>query len=180
MKKLILMVCLLGVAVFLNSCSETEQMPDIEKLRIADIGKLRKSAERGNAKAQNNLGVCYTFGIGVERNYVEAEKWFSKSADQGNRVAYYYLGCYYDQGMGVKQDYAEAVKWFSKAADQGHARSQYNLSSYYATGEGVTKDDAEAVKWLRKAAKNGDGIAESFLKRMSPGMELNKLLKDRY
>ncbi|MEY5063215.1 MAG: Sel1 repeat, partial [Verrucomicrobiota bacterium] len=35
----------------------------------------------------NNLGICYLQGMGVEKNEVEAEKWFSRAAAQGNRDA---------------------------------------------------------------------------------------------
>ena len=60
----------------------------IEKYKNADINfeelsleKLRKYAERGNAKAQNILGDKYYTGEEIEADYKEAIKWYEKSAD---------------------------------------------------------------------------------------------------
>ena len=46
-----------------------------------------KSAEQGNAGAQNNLGKCYYNGIGVVKNRTEAVKWLKLAAAQGNEMA---------------------------------------------------------------------------------------------
>jgi TPR repeat protein len=55
----------------------------------------RKAAEKGNAKAQYNLGWCYANGQGVPQNYTEAVKWWRKAAEQGDASAQYNLGvCY--------------------------------------------------------------------------------------
>ena len=47
----------------------------------------RQAAEQGNAYAQNNLGVCYYNGEGVEQSYDEAVRWYEKSALQNNVTA---------------------------------------------------------------------------------------------
>ncbi len=47
----------------------------------------QKSAEQGDAMAQNNLGVCYDKGDGVPQSYIEAVKWYRKAAEQGNVYA---------------------------------------------------------------------------------------------
>ncbi|MDL1867407.1 SEL1-like repeat protein, partial [Betaproteobacteria bacterium PRO4] len=41
----------------------------------------------GNIDAQNNLGVIYLLGEGVQQNTDEAIKWFEKAAKQGNEEA---------------------------------------------------------------------------------------------
>jgi len=38
-------------------------------------------------RAQNNLGVCYHNGKGVEQDYKEAKKLYRKAAALGSRVA---------------------------------------------------------------------------------------------
>ena len=43
----------------------------------------RKSADLGNATAQNNLGVMYRDGSGVSQDYAQALEWYRKAADQG-------------------------------------------------------------------------------------------------
>ena len=47
----------------------------------------RPLANRGNARAQNNLGHMYYNGEGVPQDDVEAVKWFRLAADQGNNSA---------------------------------------------------------------------------------------------
>ena len=40
-------------------------------------------AEKGNAKAQFDLGLKYDTGEGVRQDYAEAAKWYRKAKDQG-------------------------------------------------------------------------------------------------
>ncbi|MBR4665552.1 MAG: protein kinase, partial [Lentisphaeria bacterium] len=61
----------------------------------------RKAAERGNARAQHNLGDCYDNGKGVEKNHSEAVKWYCKAAEQGDAEAQCALGYCYVCGQGV-------------------------------------------------------------------------------
>ena len=77
--------------------------------------------------AQNDLGVCYQFGQGVERDYYEAVKWYRKAAAQGHASAQNNLGACYEYGQGVEKDLKEAVKWYMMAAEQGNAKAKENL-----------------------------------------------------
>ena len=81
---------------------------------------LGKAADKGDADAQKNLGVMYKSGTGVEKDLVEAVKWFRKAADRGNVSAQFALGLMYANGEGLEPDLTEAVKWYRKAADQGN------------------------------------------------------------
>ncbi len=69
----------------------------------------RPLAEQGHASAQNNLGVMYNEGQGVQQEYAEAVKWYRKAAEQGFAGAQNNLGSMYESGQGVPQDYAEAL-----------------------------------------------------------------------
>ena len=57
--------------------------------------QFRALAERGNAKAQHNLGVMYAEGQGVPRDYAEAMKWYRLAAEQGVARAQSNLGAMY-------------------------------------------------------------------------------------
>ena len=128
-----------------------------------DVAKCREWAEKGNQKAQYNLGMFYARGMGVRQDLAEAAKWYRKAAEQGEAGAQFHLGMCYSNGEGVEKDGAEAVKWYRKAAEQGVAQAVYSLGVCYATGCGVAKDSAEAVKWYRKAAEMGDRTAQNNL-----------------
>jgi TPR repeat protein len=123
----------------------------------------RKAAERGDAKAQYNLGTAYDKGQGVAQDYAQAAQWYRKAADQGLPQAQNNLGILYKQGQGVPQDYAQAAGWFRQAADVGFAQAQYNLGLAYRDGQGVKQDRGQALQWLQKAAAQGDEQAQADL-----------------
>jgi len=124
------------------------------------LTEIKTKAEKGDATAQLHLGLMYGTGDGVQKNQVEAAKWYRKSADQGYAPAQYILGYIYANGEGVEQDDHEALKWARKAADQGNADAQYHLGLIYGNGNGAAKDETEAVKWYRKAADQGLAAAQ--------------------
>src|SRR3954452_13077717 len=70
----------------------------------AEVENIRAHAEKGEADAQNTLGLAYKGGRGVPQDYTQAAQWFQKAADQGNAVAQRNLGSLYLEGQGVKQD----------------------------------------------------------------------------
>ena len=123
----------------------------------------KKVADEGDADAQYNLGVCYKYGKGVEKDETEAIKWIRKAAEQGYAMAQCNLGVCYKDGTGVEMNGTEAVKWYRKAAEQGYAMAQCNLGRCYEYGKGVKKDETEAVKWYRKAAEQGYAKAQYLL-----------------
>src|SRR3546814_10678929 len=45
----------------------------------------RKAADQNVTEAQNNLGVAYQHGEGVEANLASALYWYAKAAQQGDR-----------------------------------------------------------------------------------------------
>ena len=155
---------------------------DKDKPLPKDFKSLKALAEKGDALAQNNLGLMYGTGQGVDQNFKEAVKWFQKAADQGNANAQCSLGQIFSGNLGlgeekeVKQDFKEAVKWYQKAADQGDALAQYNLGVIYRDGQGVEQDFKEAVKWYQKAADQGYAIAQyvlGFMYANGQGVERN-------
>ena len=90
----------------------------------AAVRALRPLAERGDARAQYNLGFMYKKGQGVPQDFAEAVRWYRKAAGQGIAEAQNWLAFMYDNGQGVPRDYAEAARWYRKAADQGVAAAQ--------------------------------------------------------
>ena len=172
----------------LLACEQEKETPDQKTAKSPSA--IRRSAEEGDAVAQDHLGHMYEGGHGVPQDYAEAIRWYRKAAEQGDADAQYNLGLLYDGGHGgsqdafvaldngrvveqgdsassrvqrVPQDYAEAVRWYRKAAEQGHAYAQSNLGVMYAEGHGVPQDYAEAVRWYRKAAEQGDADAQGNL-----------------
>lgn len=121
---------------------------------------LQPLAERGDVRAQNNLGALYAMGRGLPEDYTEAAKWYRKAAEKGLALAQVNLGQLYFVGRGVPKSHVEAVRWFRSAAVQGFADGQYHLAKSLAFGDGVPQSHLDAFKWYRKAAEQGHGSAQ--------------------
>lgn len=126
------------------------------------------AAEKGNAKAQCNLGWMYLIGDGVTQDNAKALKWLKMSAEQGYASGQVYYGMMFDWGRGVTQSDTEAVKWYRKAAEQGDSYGQFWYGYMYDSGRGVTKDLKQAKYWYEKSAAQGNEKAKQNL------MELNQ------
>ena len=127
-----------------------------------EANRCRAAAEQGDADAQNNLGLMYVTGCGVNRDEAEAVRWYRKAAEQGNAHGQFGLGTMYEVGFGgLPEDAAEAIRWYRRAAEQGYIGAQNSLGVMYETGRGgLPKDEAEAVRWYRQAAAQGNADAQ--------------------
>jgi TPR repeat protein len=138
----------------------------------ATVKELRKSADAGDASAQNRLGLLYDVGAGVPQNYGQAKVWFEKAAKQGHAGAQANLGTLYLQGTGVPQSSQMALFWFGRAAEQGNVLAFAKLGSMYAEGRGVLQDFTQAHMWYNLAAVQGDPRAaearDALTKQMTP------------
>jgi len=88
MNKLLKRVLLACVFLFtLGEQARADSLADAEHAYAAgDYAKaielFRPLAEQGNASAQGSLGLMYGLGQGVQKDYVEAEKWFRLAVEQ--------------------------------------------------------------------------------------------------
>ena len=51
------------------------------------LREFQVAAVRGEARAQNDLGVLFERGWGVKQDFAEAANWYRKAADQGDLQA---------------------------------------------------------------------------------------------
>ena len=130
------------------------------------VSILKPLAKKGDADAQNALGYLYAQGLGVERDYEEARRWYQKAVSQGHAKAQGNLGGLYAAGKGVEQDNAKAASLFLLSAKQGNANAQVRLGFLYSKGLGVQRDYSAAARWHRKAAEQGHPIAQGLLGAM--------------
>lgn len=120
---------------------------------------LSKAAEFGSAEAQNKLGVCYSDGIGTEKNPIEAKKWYEYAVMLGNVYAMDNLAL----TSWEENDTATAVKWTRMAAENGMAAAQCRLGEYYHNAIGVDKDMEQAEYWYKQSANQGNPNACDYL-----------------
>jgi hypothetical protein len=104
-------------------------------------------AEKGDAKAQNAIGVMHAKGQGFPQDYTEALKWYRKAAKGGYLAAMRNLGGMYASGEGVTKDFGEAAKWYLAAAERGDHAALHKIVQFYAEGKGVPQDYVQAYTW---------------------------------
>jgi len=163
-----------AILLALGSCASDhmESRDVVDAFKEGDYGAavpvIERLAERGEADAQNFLGVMYDTGQGLTLDHLEAARWYRRAAEQGDADAQYNLATLYESGDGVARDEAEAAYWYRDAAEQGHDDAQFYLGALYESGKGVKRDYVESHKWFdlaalqnrENAAKARDAVAE--------------------
>lgn len=120
---------------------------------------MKRAADGGHSAAQNNIGLSYLHGLGVEKDDKRAFEWFEKSAKQGLSYAQSELAMLYYQGRGVDKNVQLAQQWWLTAAQQGDEYAQYNLASLMLE----KADIKQAYYWFNQAANNHHPQAKSAL-----------------
>lgn len=127
-----------------------------------------KAAAQGYADAEDELGGMYEFGLGVPRDYAQAEKWFAKAND------FLAIATMYDD---VALNRPLAAKWYSKLADKGDRYARFRLGEMYRDGEGVSKDYVAAHMWFSLAAASGYPSASAALDELAREMTPAQIAK---
>lgn len=105
--------------------------------------------------AAEELAGFYDKGIGVERNDVEALKWYHVAAKLGSANAEAAIGAFYiDARAGLKHDDIAANTWLLKSAQHGSPLGQMGMGQAYFKAAGVEQDFVKAFVWLSLAMKN--------------------------
>ena len=122
---------------------------------------LFSSAAQDNPGAQFAIAWCYHNGLAVNKNYMEAIKWY-KLVEEHDVTAQVNIGiCYYNL-----ENYNEATRWVRKAAEAGLSHAQFLLGINFLTGQGTIQDTQEAQKWLLLAAEQGHQDAKTVLEQL--------------
>ena len=111
-----------------------------------------RNLSQTDATVQNNIGIMYMDGKGVQRNLPLAAQWLARSAANGSSLGQNNLGGMYRDGKGVNRDFGKALTYFSASAAQGNAAGQMNLGLMFLYGQGVRQDLSRAYMWFDLAA----------------------------
>ena len=153
--------------------TENNTQPQLSK---NEVDLVIKAAEAGNIEAQNQLGMIYANGNGIELNYTEAFKWFNKAAEQNHLQALRTLSWLYANGFGTEQNDNKAQEICIKLAKLGDAKDQYFLASLYHSGLYGMKTDSKAmIHWYHQSAMQHYARAQYALAKMiMKGVDLEK------
>ncbi|WP_298867396.1 PDZ domain-containing protein [uncultured Gimesia sp.] len=115
----------------------------------------KSSAEGGYPAGQAELGRCYYFGWGTDKDSKLAVQWWQRAADQNDARAMFNLGRAFEQGYGVDKSLTQAFHWWKKSAESGYPMAQTQVGLCYQRSIGTKQDFALARSWYEKGAANG-------------------------
>ena len=139
MKTLVLLL----VCMAISACADVETPTTTRSVDGATVAALHKSAEQGNATAQNRLGLLYNQGQGVPQNPLLAKQWFEKAAERGTLVLKSISAPSISSGKGR----SKATKWRCS----GFAERQNSKRCWPSRNWGSCMNtDAESPKILSK------------------------------
>lgn len=126
-----------------------------------------KAAGQGHAAAVGNLGMCYRYGHGAERDSVKAVQLYLESMKAGNDSLFVatldaaksgtvfdevVMALCYQKGNGVKRNNRKAAEYFEAAAGQQSADACRELALLCLN----TGKKEDAAKWFLQSAGQGD------------------------
>jgi serine/threonine protein kinase/TPR repeat protein len=114
---------------------------------------LCSAAARGRANAMAEVGLRYSNGAGVERDFVKAAQWFEQALAAGAANAGTLLAECYLFGKGVTKNETKAVALLRDAVAARDPRAIDQLATCYHKGIGIAHDDREAFRLYSAAAK---------------------------
>ncbi len=122
-------------------------VPPAVSASSANVDQLREMAARGDAGAENALGLLYAQGDekqAIKPDDSEAAAWFTKAAEHGNLSAQYKLGLLYWGGHhGLPKDANKAYFW-TVLARAGGQESSKDLAKILANG--MTRAQTAAIE----------------------------------
>jgi chorismate mutase/prephenate dehydratase len=142
-----------------------------ECLDLYGLELLKKAGNGGDIESYALLGLVYENAVGVERNIVEAAKWYELAAASGEPEFEVALAKIYLQELDGKELDIEKCLYYAKsAADKGHPEgaalysfvscTQLMKRKGILTGE---EDADEIMEKVMQAAMDGDEDAIAFL-----------------
>ncbi len=106
---------------------------DVPKNYVEAVKWYRRTANQGNATAQNNLGVQYYTGLGVMESDFEAVHWYRKAAKQGQCRCAIQPWCCICQRRRRAKDEVEAYAWILLTKDRG-SKKRIWPSNFWKSG----------------------------------------------
>jgi serine/threonine protein kinase/TPR repeat protein len=118
----------------------------------ASFAWLCAAAANGRGHAMAEVGLRYSNGAGVGRDFVKAAQWFEQAWAAGDVSAGTLLAECYLYGKGVTKNETKAIALLQDAAAAHDPRAMDQLGTCYHKGIGVARDDRKALRFYNAAA----------------------------
>ncbi|MBO4777959.1 MAG: leucine-rich repeat protein [Bacteroidales bacterium] len=139
---------------------DTDDIYDSLEYDEERLNKLKELGEKGDAKAQDELGFYYWMNEEPE----DAFYWYQKSAQQKYPQGMADLGrCYSGVFYDYEVDHEKAIQLLTEAAELGCADGYFGLCECYVEGYGVEKNMKKAKELYAKAVELGCEYDEPWL-----------------
>lgn len=136
MIKLSLYLLIVITTIQISACSEeTDPKKAFEKGNYETAIRLWfPLAEKGDMDAQNYLGIVYSLGLGVNKDYKKSLEWYGRAAKGGHADAQRNYGDMINFGRGTQKNNYEAFKWYFAASQQGNEKAKRQIEVIAASG----------------------------------------------
>lgn len=102
-----------------------------------------------------NLATCYEYGLGTNKDSIQAFDRYLKVAKKGHIMAMNKVAQCYATGYGTIQSTEESSKWFEKSLRKGSAEELLEVGWQYEIGNRLRQNYAQAMKCYTTAAEKG-------------------------
>ena len=177
-----------GVGMSMGSVTGSNSVQLDPAAMSENMDRILFDAERGSSAAQLQMGLIYSYGIGVFKDPEKAAYWFEQSAGTGNTLAQLELatlmlnGYTTAGGRVVPPDEKSAFLLVSQAAATGSREALAVQGGMYMKGlpsAGISADVAHARALFLRAAEQGAtagliGLAELQLRAVEQDVAAQK------
>ena len=145
---------------------------------------LKKKADQGDARSQNDLGHMYLDGFpdyNIPKDHKKAIEYIIKAAEQNQVNAMTSVGWFLFTGeYGAPKNYEQAIAWNKKASDLGCSIASYNMGLFYYGGLADLDQDLNEAKrfWLLSASQNIDNYKKCTADADELLIEINQYNKN--
>lgn len=124
-----------------------------------------KNAQRHNVSSMFQVAQYYEHGRGVEKDYVQAMKWYKNSFFYGKEHGAVAVGKLYEKGRGTEKDLIEALIWYKKgeAVNEPGARERAARLKEALSLNGNTSITPPVVSSPKKTKKKPVPITDPWL-----------------
>ncbi len=123
---------------------------------------IQKAADSGYVRANHQLGVMATNGLGMDINLEQANAFFKLAADKGDPLALLAFGRNLVKGIGMKADPKQGINILKHAAELGNTDALDEMGSLYLYGGAIKPSP-------KRAAGFYDASITRSLKKRRPG-----------
>ena len=122
----------------------------------AAVPYLEQAAQAGHARAQNNLGVAYIEGRGIDAQPALGCTWIGKAAQQAPNDMLFQDNWGRCLTEIPQPNYTQALQALTPPAQAGLSGAQFSLGNLYLRGQGVPANADVGLYWVGLAAAQGE------------------------